>query len=87
MVGEAVRALGTGTKSQFAEQLVRDSEAKGEAIDAEKAGKTVNGVWLRLQDRGVITPIKKADVKAGESATEQPADQVADGYDESNDPE
>lgn len=63
-VGEAVRTIGTGTRTQFAEQLVRDAEARGETLELEKAVKTVNGIWLRLHDRGIIVPVKKADAQA-----------------------
>lgn len=84
-VGEAVRALGTGTKSQFAEQLLRDAEARGETLDADKAAKTVNGVWLRLQDRGIIVPIKKSEVKADNSVAEvEPVEVVDEAVDYEN---
>lgn len=81
-VGGAVAALNIGTKSQFAEQLVRDSQAASDAavaaggealpvLELEKANRAVNGVWLRLQDRGIIVPVKKSEVGAAASTEGQ----------------
>jgi hypothetical protein len=90
-IATAVALIGTGTKSAFAEQLVRESQAEvdaavaaggeaGEVLTLEKASKMVNGVWLRLQDRGIIKPVKKADLAAQQAApaqTEAPVDAEA----------
>lgn len=95
-VGGAVRTLGTGTKTQFAEQLVRESVAASEAavaaggealpvLELEKATRAVNGVWLRLQDRGIIVPVKKADVAAGNEpapGADAPGDFAGDSSEE-----
>lgn len=92
-VGSAVAALNIGTKSQFAEQLVKDSQAASDAavaagnealpvLDADKANRAVNGVWLRLQDRGIIVPVKKADAAQAQNAPtgeQPPAEQAEAG--------
>jgi hypothetical protein len=78
-IGAAVASLGTGTKSDFAERLVALHTAESEAAVAagndafeeltqEKAVKMVNGVWLRLQDRGIINPVKKSEAAAQSAA-------------------
>lgn len=92
-VGSAVRTLNMGTKSQFAEQLVRDSQAAADAavaagneapavLDIEKANRAVNGVWLRLQDRGIIVAVKKSEAAAAAEPAAQGGEQLEQSYNE-----
>lgn len=78
-IGAAVASLGTGTKTEFADRLVELHKAESDAavasgaealeeLTTEKAVKMVNGVWLRLQDRGIINPVKKSEAAAANGA-------------------
>lgn len=83
-VGKAVAAQGTGTKSQFAAKLAEQSAAEGVEMDEDKAVRAINGVWLRMQDLGIVASIKK---NAAANSAEQPAeveqdDAQDDNYDE-----
>lgn len=69
-VGGAVSVVGTGTKTQFAEELRKQAEANGVEMDEKKSISTVNGVWLRLQDLGIVEAVKKSDVAKQEAASD-----------------
>lgn len=79
-VGNAVAAQGTGTKSQFAAKLAEQAAAAGEEMTEEKAVKTVNGVWLRMQDLGIVSAVKKSAAAASE-APQAPIDETGESAD------
>lgn len=74
-VGRAVALQGTGTKSQFAAKYKEEGANNGVEMDDAAALKAVNGVWLRLQDLGIVQAVKKtaaADAPASdEGAAEE----------------
>lgn len=76
-VGNAVAAQGNGTKSQFAAKLAEQAVAAGEEMTEEKAVKTVNGVWLRMQDLGIVAAVKKSATAAPE-APQAPIDETGE---------
>jgi len=72
-VGGAVIRRGRGTKTQFAETYREMAAEAGHEISLEHAVKSVSGVWLRLQDTGIIRRVKKNDDKpAAAAGTETP---------------
>lgn len=66
MVAAAVEAQKSGSKSDFARKLLEQQTAAGnEAVaDEDKALKVVSGVWMRLQDMGILRQVRKADLAA-----------------------
>jgi hypothetical protein len=97
-VGAAVAVLGFGTKGQFAEELVRQSQAEADAhatanpeaeplavLSQEEAVKRINAVWLRVNDRGLVKPeLKGAKVEGEAPAEQQEGDSGQEEYREDN---
>lgn len=77
-VGGAVIRQGRGTKTQFAETYRAMAAEAGHEITLEHAVKSVSGVWLRLQDSGIIRRVKKNE--AAPAAPETP-ENVGNGDD------